>query len=64
MSAGAHSADAADWSRRSAEGAEADERAREIEQQMTDDERFSLVISLIGPVPSIKNQNQLLGRLC
>jgi beta-glucosidase len=31
----------------------ADTRAREIEQQMTDDERFSLIISLIGAVPSI-----------
>jgi beta-glucosidase len=30
-----------------------DERAREIEQQMTDDERFSLIVSLIGAVPSI-----------
>jgi beta-glucosidase len=32
---------------------EADARAREVEQQMTDDERFSLIVSLIGPVPSI-----------
>lgn len=32
---------------------EADAKAREIEQQMTDDERFSLIVSLIGPVPSI-----------
>ncbi len=30
-----------------------DERAREIEQEMTDDERFSLIVSLIGAVPSI-----------
>src|SRR5262245_39242912 len=30
-----------------------DERARETEQKMTDDERFSLIISLIGPVPSL-----------
>src|SRR5262245_14304257 len=30
-----------------------DERAREIEAQMTDDERFSLIVSLIGAVPSI-----------
>ena len=30
-----------------------DVRAREVEQQMTDDERFSLIVSLIGPVPSI-----------
>ena len=30
-----------------------DVRAREIEQQMTDDERFSLIVSLIGPLPSI-----------
>src|SRR5262245_2252695 len=29
----------------------ADARAREVEQQMTDDERFSLIISLLGPVP-------------
>ena len=30
-----------------------DERARRTEEQMTDDERFSLLISLIGAVPSI-----------
>src|SRR5262245_25889888 len=30
-----------------------DERARDTEQKMTDDERFSLIISLIGAVPSI-----------
>src|SRR5215472_6651807 len=30
-----------------------DERARETEQKTTDDERFSLIISLIGAVPSI-----------
>src|SRR5262245_58416637 len=30
-----------------------DERARDTEQRMTDDERFSLIISLIGAVPSI-----------
>ena len=30
-----------------------DERARETEQKMTDDERFSLIVSLIGAVPSI-----------
>lgn len=30
-----------------------DERARATEAQMTDDERFSLIISLIGAVPSI-----------
>jgi beta-glucosidase len=28
-----------------------DERAREIEQQMTDDERFSLIISVLGQIP-------------
>jgi len=28
-------------------------QARETEQKMTDDERFSLIISLLGPVPSI-----------
>ena len=31
----------------------ADERARETEQKMIDDERFSLIVSLIGAVPSI-----------
>src|SRR5262245_56233894 len=31
----------------------ADLRARKVEQQMTDDERFSLIVSLIGAVPSI-----------
>jgi beta-glucosidase len=30
---------------------EADARAREIEEQMTDDERFSLVVSVLGNVP-------------
>jgi beta-glucosidase len=29
----------------------ADERAREVEEQLTDDERFSLVISIFGHVP-------------
>jgi beta-glucosidase len=36
-----------------AQGQTADERARQTEQQMTDDERFSLLVSLIGAVPSI-----------
>src|SRR5262245_41493557 len=36
-----------------AQDASPDERARMTEQQMTDDERFSLVVSLIGAVPSI-----------
>ncbi|HEY6983476.1 MAG TPA: glycoside hydrolase family 3 C-terminal domain-containing protein [Pseudolabrys sp.] len=36
-----------------AQGASPDERARETEQKMTDDERFSLIISLIGAIPSI-----------
>src|SRR5262249_23906551 len=31
----------------------ADARARETEQKMTDDERFALVISLLGPVPAL-----------
>jgi beta-glucosidase len=31
----------------------ADDRARKTEQQMTDDERFSLLVSLIGAIPSI-----------
>ncbi|TWH24531.1 MULTISPECIES: hypothetical protein [unclassified Aminobacter] len=30
---------------------DADVRARETEQQMTDDERFSLLISVLGNVP-------------
>ena len=30
---------------------DADERAREVEEQLTDDERFSLVISIMGHVP-------------
>src|SRR5262245_51209214 len=36
-----------------ATGQSADERAGHTEQQMTDDERFSLLVSLIGAVPSI-----------
>src|SRR5215472_12063378 len=36
-----------------AQEASPDERAREVEQKMTDDERFSLIISLIGAVPTI-----------
>src|SRR5262245_50713448 len=32
---------------------QAEARARETEQQMTDDERFALLVSLIGAVPSI-----------
>lgn len=35
------------------QGQTPDDRARQTEQQMTDDERFSLLISLIGAVPSI-----------
>src|SRR5262249_23415205 len=31
----------------------ADLRAREVEEEMTDDERFSLIISLLGAVPSL-----------
>src|SRR5262245_39824445 len=31
----------------------ADIRAREVEEEMTDDERFSLIISLLGAVPSL-----------
>lgn len=30
-----------------------DVRAREVEEQMTDDERFSMVISVLGAVPLI-----------
>ena len=30
---------------------EADRRAREVEEQLTDDERFSLIISVLGEVP-------------
>jgi beta-glucosidase len=36
-----------------AQDASPDERAKAVEQQMTDDERFSLIISLMGAVPSI-----------
>jgi beta-glucosidase len=35
------------------QAASPDERARETERQMTDDERFSLIISLIGAIPSM-----------
>ncbi len=34
-------------------GADPDERARRTEQQMTDDERFSLVVSVIGALPAL-----------
>lgn len=30
---------------------DADRRAREVEEQLTDDERFSLLISLLGAIP-------------
>jgi beta-glucosidase len=36
-----------------AQDSEFDVRARDTEQQMTDDERFSLIVSLIGAVPLI-----------
>lgn len=36
-----------------AQGPSPDERARQTEAQMSDDERFSLLVSLIGAVPSI-----------
>src|SRR5215471_16149616 len=36
-----------------AHDASPDERAQAIEKTMTDDERFSLIVSLIGAVPSI-----------
>lgn len=36
-----------------AQGQSPDQRAKAIDAQMTDDERFSLIISLIGAVPSI-----------
>jgi beta-glucosidase len=36
-----------------AQGASPDERAKEVERQLTDDERFSLIISLIGAIPLI-----------
>src|SRR5262245_16781221 len=38
---------------REAQESAADARAREIEQQMTDDERFSLIVSLMGALPSL-----------
>src|SRR5262245_58543746 len=37
----------------STQNSDPDARARETEQQMTDDERFSMIVSLIGAVPSI-----------
>ena len=37
--------------RADAQETSADARARETEQKMTDDERFSLVISVIGGLP-------------
>jgi beta-glucosidase len=40
----------ADLSRHTSERAKADARARETEQQMTDDERFAMVISLSGAI--------------
>jgi len=49
---GTRAADA-DSSRRSSGGAEADARARETEAKMTDDERFSLIVSVMGAVPLI-----------
>jgi beta-glucosidase len=39
--------------RRPSDASEAGRRAAEVEAQMTDDERFSLIISLIGAVPSL-----------
>jgi hypothetical protein len=36
-----------------ADDATIDARARETEAKMTDDERFALLVSLIGAVPSI-----------
>jgi hypothetical protein len=36
-----------------ADDASIDARARETEAKMTDDERFALLVSLIGAVPSI-----------
>lgn len=36
-----------------AQGEPADERARATEAKMTDDERFSLIISLFGAVPAL-----------
>jgi beta-glucosidase len=36
-----------------ADNESADVRARETEAKMTDDERFSLIVSLMGAVPSI-----------
>ena len=32
----------------------AEVRARDVEEQLTDDERFSLVISIMGPVPGMR----------
>ena len=34
-----------------AQGSPADVRAREVERQMTEDERFSLLVSVMGSTP-------------
>ena len=39
--------------RTKASESDADVRARRVEEQMTDDERFSLLISLVGAVPAV-----------
>ena len=44
---------AADGQTGAAQESEADARAREIEQQMTDDERFSLIVCVMGAIPGI-----------
>src|SRR5262245_44515037 len=50
---------ASDSSRRSSEGAEAEARARETEQQMNDDERFALIISLVGPATGLPRDKRI-----
>jgi beta-glucosidase len=36
-----------------AQASQADARAREVEEQLTDDERFSLIVSLLGALPVV-----------
>jgi beta-glucosidase len=51
--ASAVAASATNASAAMAQDASPEERAKAVEQQMTDDERFSFIVSLIGAVPTI-----------
>ena len=41
------------------QAASPDERARETEAKMTDDERFSLIISLLGPATLVQRDPRI-----